>query len=465
MYWTPAQMLAHLTVNGASLRTGDLYASGTICGPGARPARLVPRAQLGRHRASPARTFLEDGDEVVLRYTAPGTGGGRITLGEVRGRIEPARSADPVRDPAGVTSGHGQDQDPQRRVRGRTPAAAGRARHLQEWVRAEGARLVVVFEGRDAAGKGGAIKRIAQYLNPRMARVAALPAPTERERTQWYFQRYVEQLPAAGEIVLFDRSWYNRAGVERVMGYCTPERAPSSSSPVRRSSSGCSVEDGILLRKYWFSVSDEEQQRRFRAASTTRCGWKLSPMDLESIKRWEDYSRAKDEMFVAHRHARVAMVRRGERRQEARAAEHDRPPASPDPLHRGPAGEDQDAQAAEVEGVRPPAARVVQLCTGPRLHASPDARRPRPSHDRRATGHVPAPNSCPIRCICGHQAVGAATGEAVRRPRERHRGHGRGRPTDGYGDAAHPALLLLLVGRPALRWRPGRARQRTRPGR
>jgi polyphosphate kinase 2 len=169
---------------------------------------------------------------------------------------------------------------------------------VQEWVRAGGQRLVVVFEGRDAAGKGGTIKRITQYLSPRVARIAALPAPTERERSQWYFQRYVEHLPGAGEIVLFDRSWYNRAGVEKVMGFCTPAEH-------RRFLHQCPifermlVEDGILLRKYWFSVSDEEQQRRFQArlADPMR-RWKLSGMDLESITRWEDYSRAKDEMMV-----------------------------------------------------------------------------------------------------------------------------------------------------------------------
>ncbi|MFG2194185.1 polyphosphate kinase 2 [Streptomyces sp. NPDC048639] len=169
---------------------------------------------------------------------------------------------------------------------------------LQEWVRAEGARLVVVFEGRDAAGKGGTIKRLAEHLNPRVARIAALPVPTERERTQWYFQRYIEHLPAAGEIVLFDRSWYNRAGVERVMGFCTPEehqRFLRQCPIVER----MLVEDGILLRKYWFSVSDTEQERRFRKRlqDPTR-RWKLSAMDLESITRWEAYSRAKDEMFV-----------------------------------------------------------------------------------------------------------------------------------------------------------------------
>jgi polyphosphate kinase 2 len=169
---------------------------------------------------------------------------------------------------------------------------------MQEWVRAEGIRLVIIFEGRDAAGKGGTIKRAVQYLNPRVARIEALPAPTERERTQWYFQRYIERLPAAGEIVLFDRSWYNRAGVERVMGFCTLEeyRRFLHQSPIFER---LLVEDGILLRKYWFSVSDEEQEARFRSRLTDPMRtWKLSPMDLESISRWEDYSRAKDEMMV-----------------------------------------------------------------------------------------------------------------------------------------------------------------------
>jgi len=169
---------------------------------------------------------------------------------------------------------------------------------LQEWVRTEGARLVVIFEGRDAAGKGGTIKRVTQFLNPRIARIAALPAPTEREQTQWYFQRYVDHLPAAGEIVLFDRSWYNRAGVEHVMGFCTKEEYSRflHQCPIFER---LLVEDGILLRKYWFSVSDVEQERRFHSRlDDPMRRWKLSPMDLESITRWEDYSRAKDEMFV-----------------------------------------------------------------------------------------------------------------------------------------------------------------------
>lgn len=169
---------------------------------------------------------------------------------------------------------------------------------LQEWVRQEGARLVVIFEGRDAAGKGSAIKRLTQYLNPRVARIVALPAPTDRQKSRWYFQRYVEHLPSAGEIVVFDRSWYNRGGVERVMGFCTPDE-------YRRFLHQCPiferllVEDGILLRKYWFSVSAAEQERRFRRRlEDPMRRWKLSPLDLESLSRWDDYSRAKDEMFV-----------------------------------------------------------------------------------------------------------------------------------------------------------------------
>jgi polyphosphate kinase 2 len=169
---------------------------------------------------------------------------------------------------------------------------------VQEWVRTERQRIVVIFEGRDAAGKGGTVKRVTQYLSPRVARIVALPAPTEREKAQWYFQRYIAHLPSAGEIVLFDRSWYNRAGVEKVMNFCTPEE-------YRRFLHQCPiferllVEDGILLRKYWFSVSDQEQQRRFKSRlEDPMRQWKLSPMDLESITRWEDYSRAKDEMMV-----------------------------------------------------------------------------------------------------------------------------------------------------------------------
>ena len=169
---------------------------------------------------------------------------------------------------------------------------------LQEWVRHSGARLVVIFEGRDAAGKGGAIKRITEYLSPRIAHIAALPAPTDRERGQWYYQRYIAHLPAKGEIVLFDRSWYNRAGVEKVMGFCTPQEHALflRQTPIFEQ---MLIDDAILLRKYWFSVSEEEQLRRFKARLDDPVRqWKLSPMDLESLYRWEDYSRAKDEMMV-----------------------------------------------------------------------------------------------------------------------------------------------------------------------
>ena len=172
---------------------------------------------------------------------------------------------------------------------------------LEEWVRQQGLRVAILFEGRDAAGKGGVIKRITEYLNPRLTRIAALPAPTERERGEWYFQRYVAHLPAASEIVLFDRSWYNRAGVEHVMGFCTPDE-------YRRFLHQCPiferllVEDGIILVKYWFSVSDEEQERRFQSRiDDPMRRWKLSGIDLEARARWVDYSRAKDEMLL-HTH-------------------------------------------------------------------------------------------------------------------------------------------------------------------
>jgi len=169
---------------------------------------------------------------------------------------------------------------------------------LQEWIKHEGLKVVVIFEGRDAAGKGGVIKRITMRLNPRVCRVVALGTPTEREKTQWYFQRYVPHLPAEGEMVLFDRSWYNRAGVERVMGFCSDEE-------YREFLRSCPefermlVRSGIIVIKYWFSVSDEEQEQRFQARLTDPTKrWKLSPMDLESRAKWLEYSKAKDEMFA-----------------------------------------------------------------------------------------------------------------------------------------------------------------------
>lgn len=168
---------------------------------------------------------------------------------------------------------------------------------LQDWVVATGERIVVIFEGRDSAGKGGAIKRITQRLNPRVCRVAALPAPNDREKTQWYFQRYVAHLPAAGEIVLFDRSWYNRAGVERVMGFCTDAQYQEFFESVPEFERML-VRSGIRLIKYWFSISDDEQESRFMSRIYDPLKqWKLSPMDLESRRRWEDYTKAKEVMF------------------------------------------------------------------------------------------------------------------------------------------------------------------------
>jgi polyphosphate kinase 2 len=168
---------------------------------------------------------------------------------------------------------------------------------LQDWVVDTKSRIVVLFEGRDAAGKGGVIKRITQRLNPRVCRVAALPAPTERERSQWYFQRYVAHLPAGGEMVLFDRSWYNRAGVERVMGFCTDEQYEEFFRSVPEFERML-IRSGIRLIKYWFSITDQEQESRFLARIADPLKqWKLSPMDVESRRRWEDYTKAKEAML------------------------------------------------------------------------------------------------------------------------------------------------------------------------
>ena len=168
---------------------------------------------------------------------------------------------------------------------------------LQDWVQYKNLKVVILFEGRDSAGKGGAIKRVTQRLNPRVARVVALPAPTERERSQWYFQRYVPHLPSAGEMVLFDRSWYNRAGVERVMGFCTPDQVEEFFRDVP-DFERMLVRSGIILLKYWFSITDEEQEFRFRMRINDPLKqWKLSPMDLQSRVHWEAYTRAKEEML------------------------------------------------------------------------------------------------------------------------------------------------------------------------
>ena len=237
---------------------------------------------------------------------------------------------------------------------------------FQEWVRATGQRVVVVFEGRDAAGKGSAIKRITEYLSPRVARIAALPAPTDREKSQWYFQRYIAHLPAAGEIVLFDRSWYNRAGVERVMGFCTDEQYARflEQAPLFEQ---MLVDDGVILRKYWFSVSDVEQERRFRSrAKDPMRQWKLSPMDLESITRWEDYSEAKDIMMAATSTELGAVARRRVRGQAPLAGQRHAPPAQLDPARRRGARRAARPQAPGPARLRAPAAARAELRAGPR---------------------------------------------------------------------------------------------------
>jgi polyphosphate kinase len=228
-------------------------------------------------------------------------------MAKVKSKARPAAVADPsVTDVVDQWPPAGDVPDAATTGKGKLPRAVYEAEinrlsvelvKLQEWIRVKGLRVVVVFEGRDAAGKGGAIKTITLGMSPRIARVVALPAPTERERGQWYFQRYVANLPAAGEMVLFDRSWYNRAGVERVMGFATEEQVQEfyrSCPEFER----MLVREGIILIKYWFSVSDAEQERRFQARlddPTKR--WKLSPMDLQSRARWVEYSKAKDDMF------------------------------------------------------------------------------------------------------------------------------------------------------------------------
>ncbi len=224
---------------------------------------------------------------------------------------------------------------------------------LQDWVVANKKKVAILFEGRDAAGKGGVIKRITQRLNPRICRVAALSAPTERERTQWYFQRYVSHLPAGGEIVLFDRSWYNRSGVERVMGFCTEDdvqeffrSVPEFERMLTRS--------GIILLKYWFSITDEEQQFRFTMRIKDPLKqWKLSPMDVESRKRWENLHQGQGRHAGTHPHQGSAVVGGGSDRQEARPAQLHQSPADADPLSGGAACAGRAAGARAQPGLSP----------------------------------------------------------------------------------------------------------------
>jgi len=224
--------------------------------------------------------------------------------------------------------------------------------HLQDWVKDKGARIIVVFEGRDAAGKGGTIKAITERVSPRVFRVVALPAPTDREKTQMFMQRYIQQFPAAGEIVIFDRSWYNRAGVEYVMGFCTEEQH-------RRFLELCPqiekyiVDGGTTLIKVWLEVGQEEQQKRFSARINDPLRqWKLSPMDIESYRRWYDYSRARDNDAEGNGQQARAMVHRAFRRQAAGAAQLHLPYPEADPVREGATREGQAAQAVGQTGIR-----------------------------------------------------------------------------------------------------------------
>ena len=226
---------------------------------------------------------------------------------------------------------------------------------LQEWVKHKGLRVIIVFEGRDAAGKGGTIRAITERVSPRVFQVKALPAPSDREKSQMYVQRYIQHFPAAGEIVIFDRSWYNRAGVEYVMGFCTKEQhqrflelCPQFENYI--------IDGGIQLIKIWLEASDKEQKRRFEARIKDPLRqWKLSPMDLPSRSRWFDYSRARDMMLKATDTKRCPVVHPAVRRQEARAAELHRAHPEPDPVQEGAAREDQAAETLDEGRVRRPA--------------------------------------------------------------------------------------------------------------
>ena len=256
----------------------------------------APREEAGQKPPAPGDAPREIIAKTAKTVTAAKAKGHRAASGKGAAGTPPGERPAPV---------HPEDRAMPRRDKMKTAVYEGELAKLhvelvklQEWIRFKGLRVVVIFEGRDAAGKGGTIKRITECLNPRVCRVVALGTPTEREKTQWYFQRYAAHLPAAGEMVLFDRSWYNRAGVEHVMGFCTEAEyqefmrsCPEFERMLLRA--------GIILVKYWFSVSDEEQERRFhqRIDDPTR-RWKLSPMDLQSRARWVEYSKAKDEMFA-----------------------------------------------------------------------------------------------------------------------------------------------------------------------
>ena len=337
---------------------------------------------------------------------------------------------------------------------------------LQEWTRATGARIVVLFEGRDAAGKGGTIKRITEYLSPRTARIAALPAPGDREKGQWYFQRYIEHLPTKGEIVLFDRSWYNRAGVERVMGFCTPQEEALflRQCPIFEQ---MLIDDGILLRKYWFSVSEDEQLRRFKSRlSDPLRRWKLCPMDMESIYRWEDYSRAKDDMMVhtdtpaspwfvveSHikKHARLNMIAHL---------------LSTHPLPGGGVGEGGHPQASADRQLPPAAARPGHL----RAATSPPPCWGTVRAGGRATDAGLHPgDAAMLQQFVADGLLHARSGTAFAVTPALREAYAEGDDEElaevALGEAALASLRLMAAGRPRLRPRPRRCARRRGGGR
>ena len=340
----------------------------------------------GRHRdgLSRSRRHLQSRGRLAAQPASPQDGGAQH--GVDRDRVRGGRDGQEDKQQHRLASGEAA-ADPPPKLKRKEYEREMRRLHgelvaMQEWVKASGAKICIVFEGRDTAGKGGTIKRITERVSPRVFRVVALAAPTEREKSQMYIQRYIPHLPAAGEVVIFDRSWYNRAGVERVMGFCTPEEterflelAPAVEKAM--------VDSGILLLKYWLEVSPDEQTRRLeRRIDDPRKVWKLSDMDLKSYSRWYDYSRARDAMFAATDTAWAPWYIARHRRQAARPAQPHQPPAEPGPLQAARPQRHHPAQAAagrRLCGARPPVA------VHPHAVLNPNAA-PRVRADRRRIG-------------------------------------------------------------------------------
>ena len=313
---------------------------------------------------------------------------------------------------------------------------------MQEWVKASGAKICIVFEGRDTAGKGGTIKRITERVSPRVFRVIALTAPTEREKSQMYIQRYIPHLPAAGEVVIFDRSWYNRAGVERVMGFCTPEETDRFLSQVPAAEKTM-VDSGIRLLKYWLEVTADEQTRRLESRiHDPRKIWKLTDMDLKSYSRWYDYARARDAMFAATDTAWAPWYVADTNDKKARAAQYHQPPSQPGTLRTPPQSGRQATQASGCRWLRRPqpavAAHSDPVLTGRKIaprwseRASRRARDVERTTDRRA-GHGDRPSHVPRRLQRGSTAGAGGAGTITGT------GHVLGRPHRfRSGDAARP---------------------------